>query len=318
MNRPWAIIAVVTASCLAAVFALLSIIAIGQSNYSLTPWAPYVGYPLPFVTAILSSLLVHGTCNWLRRLGLTILIPLSTVAAAWAIYLIAAFAGGFSGRLAVTIATVGFLSIPFVLVVFGWRVSRRRGVALDTNRWFSERTLAVSERKRRNRAIRRSLWIPPVAVLLVSLFLPETWALTSHFWHPRQNTVNEYVIPVPRTWILISRFDGSLHGLIARGIARDPRGYRNQFEIPLSGWTLYARPPYRLGNWAEKEIIDQRVFTIGNDSLTCVQYWPSPRLKEQSIMAIECSSPTFHSTFGGEARDVPAFFDVMSRIRPAK
>src|SRR3954465_7545463 len=77
LKKPWAMVAVVTASCVAAIAILLGIPGLGMLNVKSTVYALFVlgGCLAPSGIAILFSLLIHGTHNWLRRATLTILIP---------------------------------------------------------------------------------------------------------------------------------------------------------------------------------------------------------------------------------------------------
>ena len=189
---------------------------------------------------------------------------------------------------------------------------------MEAQRWLDERHSAATRTEivQRQRAIRAALWLPSMVVLLALLYLPEAWALISHIVHSGRHQLHGHTVSVPTWVVLVSEDDRSTFGIVAPGFGRHPLQWLREGGIPISSWgfSVYdASLPDRDHN----QIVDTRIFPATGGSITCVQYVPNWwRNANSHYSRIGCSGPNGLSAYmEGEARDVPAFLDVVSRIR---
>lgn len=340
MKKALTIVAIVAAYCLFEIVLLLSIV------------TPNPGYPtsgirqmvtgaaqlvlIPGLAAVFSRI-IYGPYRWKRRAliilacglgcvpGVLALVAVVAVPLAWA------FSKGLLPFIALLVPFASGVVVGLFLVI---RRIRRRSVRLESARWLAERQSGISagERRWRNRAIRWALWLPSLTVLLVFLFLPESWGIASHFEF-RTQALTEYQVRVPASWIILQQ-DAQLEpgysyisGLAGRGMAFSVTRYLHWWDVPLSSWSVGTQPYAYLGasapeHWVPKieNVIAQRDFLIGNTPLTCVDYWPSylterGKPQDSSIAYIECSSPNrLYASFVGERFHVPVFYKMLEGI----
>jgi hypothetical protein len=68
------------------------------------------------------------------------------------------------------------------------------------------------------------------------------------------------------------------------------------------------------------EIIGQRNFTIGDESITCVEYWPLPftgllHMEDSATAFADCAgSKRFYASIVGEKTRLPAFYNMLEHI----
>ncbi|HTD23322.1 MAG TPA: hypothetical protein VK738_11750 [Terriglobales bacterium] len=339
MKKAIIIVAAVAAYCLFEIVLLLSIV------------TPNPGYPtsgtrqtvtgaaqlvlIPGLAAVFSRI-IYGPYRWKRRALIILAVGAGCVPALVGLVAVGMVLDWVSSRsiawLIVLLVLIGCGFIPALFFVV--RKLRKRGVALETKRWLAERQSGTSARERRwkDRAIRYSLWLPALSVLLVFLFLPESWGIASHFEF-RTQVLTEYQVRVPASWIILQQDAQSepgysyISGLAGRGMGFSVTRYLHWWDVPLSSWSVGTQPYAYFGasapeHWLPKieNVIAQRDFLIGNTPLTCVDYWPSylterGKPRDASIAYINCYSPArLYASFTGERFQVPVFYKMLEGI----
>jgi hypothetical protein len=217
-----------------------------------------------------------------------------------------------------------FVVIPFFLI--SWRHRRRdRWIEQEAERWLTRRRHhSTSVMRRRDRLVRKALWIPTLLALAVFLFLPETFGMGLRLIYRGTANLNGHHIEVPITWWAFvgpyRRGDLYLSARVGKGIGRVgflPYWHR---EPPLSSMLFYAvpdpandrshgKPP------AEEWVISKRVLSFGKDALNCSEL---ARFTTQVTINCVSSSNDFTASFGGERADVSAFYKVLERATHTK
>jgi hypothetical protein len=290
--------------------------------------------------AALFSRIVYGPYRFGRR-ALTILlagslgVPVAITAVAIPVMLLA-WAADVSlilfGALTPVVAFAVALGILFCIRKFdNWSVQA------EAARWLAERSNTnLRERKWRTRAIRVASCIPALTVLLVFLFLPETWGILSHVGHPRAGNLPGYRVRIPATWV-VWYVDGdratgwsSVAGCVGRGIGFGVNPFTrwdwlSHWNIETAQFNQSEAPSYNHWMPEKEEIRNQRVVIIGTERLTCLEYipfswrhaafdpWPP------TVTCITCSgSGRLHASFTGMPSQIPTFYQVLDHIDPVK
>jgi hypothetical protein len=239
------------------------------------------------------------------------------------------------------------LSVSLVGIVFGLFAAKQKsekwGVRAEAARWLAERQSGIVPRdvKWRNRGIRFATCFPSLLVLLVFLFLPEVWGMLSHLSFANSGNLVGYKVPIPTTWIALrhdsQQADGwsTVTGFAGRGIGRGVAPYLH-WEPPFSSWDIetdsYAPSGGASARWrmpSDDEVTGRRSFTIGADSITCLDYWPSylrtgpyqrtQQFDDLSVAYIECSNGRrLHAGFFGIRGHAATFYEMLGRITPVK
>jgi hypothetical protein len=292
---------------------------------------------IPGMAAVVSRA-IYGSYQWRRRtltillagaLGVPVLIVLlifSLAVLAWA-----------ADRNTILFA----LLLPVVLGTFAfaayWCVKNngKWGIKADAAQWLADRQSAITKRERawRSRAIRFALSIPALIALVFFLFLPETWGILSHFAPQSSGHLSQYRVTIPVTWIVLYRDEQSdgrswVTGLAGRGIGLGGKPLR--FDS-LSSWqvstsSLGQSETSDYDRWPPKEgdILDRRAIAIGNESLECVDYWPSydwgpARSEAATIAHVQCSSANrLRASFDGRRDQLPKFYQMLNGITKAR
>ncbi len=288
---------------------------------------------IPGLAALLSRIM-HGRDGWGRRtltiFALGFAAPVLVVLILFPIFLLAWVFSISVVLFAVLLPlVVGLIAAALILVIRktgGWSIHR------EATRWLAERQWGTdpSERRWRKRGIRWSTWVPCTMVLLVFLFLPEIWGMLSHLSQPRAGSLLGYRVPIPVTWIVLDHGDhpadggSGVRGLAGRGIGLGVKPYVHA-DLPLSAWDIRTEPePGR--HWVPKEddVIGRRVFAVGSESVTCVEYWPPYKtrpehIEDSSFAYIQClGSSRLSASIVGDRTHVPAFYRMLEGITPAK
>lgn len=291
---------------------------------------------LPGIAALFSRF-IYGPHKFVRRtllillagpLGLCVLF---TPFAGLAIFLDWTF---IVSKILFAVAVTAVMGALVLAVRWCIRKSRRWNVQAEETRWLAERKAGTGpvQRKWRNRGIRFALCIPSTAVLLVFLFLPEIWGALSHLGQPRSGDLIGYRVPVPATWIVLYHGDygadgkSYVDGIAGRGIGfgMNPLRYDS-----LSAWSVGTKSFSQSGNtynepWMpmQREVVNQRVFTAGGESVTCVDYsWPAydrvtPRPDAARIAHVSCKgSNRLEASFDGSSVLLPSFYRMLEGIR---
>jgi hypothetical protein len=212
---------------------------------------------LPGIAALFSRL-IYGRPGWGKRalvifLAGTVGAPL-LLAALLLVLMFIVWAADLS-------EVFGLVVLPFVIggmiwaLFFAIRQTGRRSVAIEADRWLAERHAGVSarERKLRSLGISCSLWVPALTVLVVILFLPQTWGLVTRLRRPEAARLAGYRVPIPITWIVLSReMDPATGRSVVSGIAgrgcSPLRCLLFQGDFSLFHWGLETEPYSQLMN----------------------------------------------------------------------
>jgi len=294
-------------------------------------------------SAALMSRVVYGPHGWDRRalnilvvgaLGMPILI-LILIALLILLDWVSSVTWPSAGPI-VFFAAVALLAGAGVItaVVLAIKKGVRYSLRLEATRWLDERH-AGNDRfqyRCRRRAIHFAPWVPATTVLLLFLFLPETWGLLSHLTQPRSGELSGYRVSVPATWIILSHNDqhgtgeSLLAGLAGRGIGFGPTPYLRA-DVPLSSWVIGTERYDRQGKVGESSgrpsddvVIARRDFAMGGESVTCYEYWPSflprpDRIGDSTLALVECSGTgRLYASLSGKRIHIPIFYRMLSSI----
>lgn len=230
--------------------------------------------------------------------------------------------------LAVELCVLVLVSRLFVQISSKW------GINAEAERWLFERQTraALHKRASRNRAVKAAVCIPVLTVLLIFLFLPETLGLVSHVSQPRVAELSGYLLKIPWTWAVndyrVKLPDGRswVAGMAGRGIARGTNPWRWD---SMSGWTFgtksYDGSDEDVTSYAlpkKYKVVEQRVFTIGNEQIVCIDYqplydWPTPDWY-QMIAHVSCSGPgRLSASLDGSRTQVRIFYNILTGVAPA-
>lgn len=344
MRKALIIIAAVTAYSLLETGLLLSS-AFCRSSVSTAPSAyqsvVYLGQFLliPGIAALFSRF-IYGPHQFGRRtlvillagpLGLCLLI---TPFAGLAIFLDWTF---IVSKILFAVALTAVMVALVLAVRWCIRKSRRWSLQAEEVRWLADRKSGADpvRRKWRNRGIRFALCIPSTAVLLVFLFLPEIWGVFSHLSQPRSGNLPGYEVSIPVTWIVLrheNQTDGRswVTGMAGCCMVRNDPLFDSQSDLTFSGWDIETEPYIESDEsmrtrWTpeDKDVISQRVFTIGSDQLTCFDYRSSylhyGDFSEPSAASVRCSDgKRLSASFSGKRSKIAAFYEMLSGITPKK
>jgi len=293
--------------------------------------------------AALFSLILYGRHEWKRRMAFRfiavagfvlllclIVVPLDLLARTLEERSIDLGGSKLFETVSLLWSIVILLTVPILLFLINRRATKR-GVELESSRWLAEREagLSADQRRSRNRAICRSLWIPSLLVVLIFLFLPEVWGLLTHAGQPRAGKLTGYEVTVPPTWIILYSGSSSpggwsaVSGIAGRGIGLGVKQYLNFGDPPISNWGVGVagsdEARRKLSHRGEPTA--RRDFQVGKAKLTCFEYrplWGRPmRVDDGPLVLIECSSPDrLQATFVGEKIHVAAFYGMLASMTP--
>lgn len=206
------------------------------------------------------------------------------------------------------------------------RRSRQWNTEAEAERWLAERRSHPSERKWRSRGICFALCIPFTIVLLIFLFMPETWGLVSHIAYPHPGDLPGYRVKIPVTWIVQQRSDSSdgrswVMGFFGRGIGS---GFNPSRYDALSSWrfatsSFSGEEASVYDRWTpeEKDIIHD--VAIGGEHIQCGYYRDRRTVDGQSTSAMAnvfCRGATrFRASFYGPKTLLPDFYRVLGEIK---
>lgn len=341
------IIAVVAGYSLLELALLLSSIVSRPAGYSVPSTYQSVVYSAQILLipglAALFSRIMYGPYHWPRRTLMILLagsfgVPIAVVVALVVVAIplaLLVWAFGISHVLFALLLPIVVGSLAFGLLV-AVRKSGKWGVKAETARWLAERQSGVSPRERqwRIRGIRVASCIPSAMVLLSFLFLPEIWGMLSHLSQPHSGNLPGYQVSIPSTWIVLrhdNQADGRswVTGLAARGMGRGISPYLRGHPL-LSSWDIETEPYVESDEstrtrWTpeDSDVISRRVFTIGDDQLTCLDYRPSylhyGDFSEPSAASVRCSNgKRLSASFSGGRRQLAAFYEMLAGISPKR
>ncbi len=287
---------------------------------------------IPGLAALLSRIM-YGPYRFGRRaatvllvgsLGVPIVLTLILIPIGLLVWAFSVSKIIFAVLLPVIVGSIA-LSLRFVI-----RKGANGSVQVESRRWLNERESGIDprERKWRSRGIRLASGVPLLIVLLVFLFLPEIWGILSHVNQAQSANLPGYRVPIPATWIVL--FHGNqpegggswVNGIAGRGIAFGVRPYL-KMRVPLSSWDIRTQPLRDTEAPKDDDVIARRVFAIGGESITCLDYRSSSLVRpvhvETSIAYVECSGTgRLRASFFGERNQVARFYRMLEGITPAQ
>ena len=343
MKRALIIVAAVAAYSLLETGLLLSVMMLHYNSLNRWIYPEIVAWGqlllIPGMAALLSRIM-YGPYRWVRRAATILLVGSFGVPVVLTLILLPvallvwAFSVGkliFAVLLPVVVGSIA-LSLRFVI-----RKGAKWSVQLESRRWLAERESGsdANERKWQNRGIRLASCIPVLIVLLVFLFLPEIWGILSQVSSARPASLLGYRVPIPATWIVLFHWNQPesgrswVNGIAGRGIVFGVRPYWRG-RAPLSSWDIRTTPYLQSEENAtdrrrpkDSEIIGRRVLSIGNENVTCLDYWPSYRSRPEHVETspfayVECSGNRLVAGFDGERNQVATFYRMLEGITPAQ
>jgi hypothetical protein len=289
--------------------------------------------------AAVCSRVIYGSYQWRRRTLKILLV----------------------GALGVPIAIILFVAIPVALLAWAADVSMillavllpvvlgglvfavywclrnngKWGVQAEAARWLAQRHSETSPRERawHSRGIRFALCIPFLTVLPFFLFLPETWGILSHLGQRDSGNLSGYRVTIPATWIVLyhqEEADGRswVYGITGKGIGRGNNPFRydslSDWQVRTTSFSQSEMTDYDRWPPKENDIVSRHPVNIGNESLTCLDYWPSydwgpARSESTTIAHVTCGgSGRLRATFDGPRSQLPVFYRTISGITPQR
>lgn len=340
MTRP-AVILMAVAGYAFAETIILWTLAVPHLLYYPTPYQKTVAFGqlllIPGMAAVMSRVM-YGPYQWLRRTSTILLCGILSVPVAiislfllllpvW--ILVRSYeVSRILFALALPVVALGVLTALVFLV----RRSGRWSVKAETERWLAERHAGTSQRDRiqRSRSIRFAVCIPTLLVLPMFLFLPETWGILSHV-EIEASKLSGYRVTIPATWVIMYHRQSADGGSVVSGICGEGigRGINPLRYDSLAWWGVgtwggnddqwlrkYHNPP------EGSEILDRRELTVGGETMTCLDYWPtytySPARSESTRIAhVSCEgSRRLNANFDGIRSELPAFYNMLGLIKP--
>jgi hypothetical protein len=216
-----------------------------------------------------------------------------------------------------TILLVGNIAIAAFLIYYRYR-RRERWIQDEAARWLVRKKRESADViRRRDRALRRALWIPSLFALAAFFFLPETFGMGLRLFYRGTADIHGHRIKAPITWWAFAEGpspsgsgDFYLSAYVSKGIGHvgfSPYWHR---EPPFSSILFYAAS----GTWDEHDIpppdnlvVSKRVLPFGKATLTCWEIAGTPYVR----ISCATSSHDFTAQFGGERADVDGFYKVL-------
>jgi hypothetical protein len=337
VKRALLIVAVVAGYSFLEAVLLLGVIVPSQSGLLTMPtsYARFAGcgqFLLIPGLAVLFSRIIYGR----RKLGRRALLALLIGPLAFYLFLspFVALVLIFDWTFVASRIMLGIVAVILFVAMaaaFRWciRRSRKWNTEAEAERWLAERHAGSVERKWRSRSIRLALCIPVTIVLLVFLFLPETWGVLSHIRHPRLGDLPGYRVKIPVIWIVQYRgedSDGSssVAGFFGRGIGSgfNPSRFDSFSYWRFSTSSFSGSETIDYGRWSsqEEDIIERRDVLIGGEHIQCVDYryrWELDYSQRSSATAhVSCQGATrLRANFDGPRKVLPDFYRVLSEIK---
>ncbi len=336
VKRALLIVAAVAGYSFVETAVLLSVIAPRESvstsvtGAALVGWSQFLLIP---AMGVLFSRVIYGS----RKLGRRALIALLIGPLVFCLFLspFAAIALIFDWTFIVSriiLAVVTAVLFVAMAAALRWclRRSRQWNAEAEAERWLAERQSRPSERKWRSRSICFALCMPFTIVLLIFLFVPETWGLISHIAYPHADDLPGYRVKIPVRWIILSgtgeQSNGSsrVSGIAGKGIGLGGNPLRHDsllaWQIGTKSFDRSEGTDYDRWLHREGDILSRSVIVVGNESLVCLDYWPSydggpPRSVAATIANVTCGGSTrLVASFYGKRNQLPAFYRMLSEI----
>jgi hypothetical protein len=228
---------------------------------------------------------------------------------------------------------IAILFIALFLIGAGGQFGSLRIMRNRTDRHQAAKFLADRE-KTQPRGFRKAtqrwlVWLPSAVLLLISLFIPETLAVCSHFLHRGSGRLLGYRVHIPMDWaVVMDEPDISPNhtwsvvaatksiGLFRAG----PLKYWRRCP-PLADMASYGAP---LGDsvWRTStgaKITSTRKMLFGSSQITCVEYIPRYMRgsADAEIVFISCATERRHfmGSFSGDRSMADEFYRILQSAR---
>jgi hypothetical protein len=190
----------------------------------------------------------------------------------------------------------------------------------------------LPSQSRRSRILCRSLlWFPSICAALVLCFCP----LASH--PLTSGKLIDYRVPIPWTWMIVYRYQNpglvsSVHTLISSdgvgrfGVTPFWRKDASYSTASFAAYTWSSSPEdKRQTDYLRRQNatdIATSEFTVGELHFACVEYMAVyQRFPNLSGLSVQCEASTttgkghFMAYFFGRREDIPAFYDVLHKVK---
>jgi hypothetical protein len=206
------------------------------------------------------------------------------------------------------------------------RITREDQLRSESEKWLAEHRHPNQLQLKRRRALKRwALWIPTVIVVVVCVFLDETWPFASHLLHPYSGRLGEYRVSIPLTWAIVFAYGNEDDGnsvLVTqryRGLLRAGSGLYAGRRLPFPISTMGFRSTRAGDPIASKTNTPiSTALPFGNRVITC---WEEPPPEWMIVKRyIACATPEgdFSSWFGGSEDDTSDFYRTLESTKPTK
>jgi len=238
------------------------------------------------------------------------------------------------------VLVVLILASPFAIGATSYLVFKRMThaeyVLAESERWLTERhRYDTRQIERRNRVRRAVLWIPASSVFLFCLFLDYTWPPLTHLFHAGYGRLGNYEVSLPLDWS-ITYSDSEPKGSKRRSYARAEhwnnmlRSGIDEFmgkrpSLTSSSLGCYSSRPDEEFSFSPSPDRDRLVATrqLSHDNvfLTCEEFVsqdPWRAAESHRISCVTAEQDFDCSLYGGDARDVKEFYDMVKHIKKLK
>lgn len=312
------LIAAVAGCCLLETVLLLTVIGPADS----VNWPSLAGraciiasfFAIPLFGAFF-SLLIHGRRRWLWRALVTLAIPTAIAAVTLAYAYIASLLPENDS----VVEAYGWCGVALMAAALAvtWRITRRRAFRLDVEYWLALRSGSPDVLREHSRTVRNALWLPSATVLLVFTFFPQSWAFISHI-HAGSGFTGAYKGSVPLTWIVAIRQDGLPAGLYWRRMSLFPNEGSEVHDFQLSGWSFASSAGTALRDG--DAVLSEEAVPLADGSALCKHFQPEwDRNPDANFIYVSCTaSGGFSASFDGNLGNLPAFYEVLRKVKKQK
>jgi hypothetical protein len=214
------------------------------------------------------------------------------------------------------------------------RKTRKWKINYAAENWLQQRAksqLAPHQAGRARRLRHLLLWLPSFCAGMVLCFFP----LASHFLY--SGKLLDYRVPIPWAWTVVYRYQNpGLASTASALIASDGLGrfgvtpfWQKHVNYSVTSfaaytWSLSPEDKRQMDFLRRQNATDISTseFTVGELHFSCVEYLTYyARFPSLSGFSLQCESPTadgkghFRADLFGRKEDVPAFDDVLRRLR---
>lgn len=234
----------------------------------------------------------------------------------------------------------GFVVFLIVLTGIGFgnycafqRLTRKRSIRIEANRWsWNRKHLTPQRLKHYRRAKQFTVWVPVATVVLMCIFFDEIFAFASHLFHPNSDRLIGYEVPIPLNWAIFysAPYENEAEtwsyvaGHKTDGLLRSGIDFllKRKISFSMSEMAFYGAAGAQLETNRHSPFGDDRLLSshqsaFGNGEIECSNYLSS-YYQDVSYREIACATPKgdFSCFFGGDEKDVEQFYQTLKAVRP--